>query len=84
MNASRVSPTSLIDVFKFLVQSVLVKLANDFLEIVGKKDPNYLETKIRRQFSVFDSHRSVSNPDGSQPPFVFNAAFDKSTSLIAW
>ena len=83
MNASRVSPTSLIDVFKFLVQSVLVKLANDFRRS-QEKDPNYLETKIRRQFSVFNSHRSASNPDGSQPHFVFNAAFDISASLIAW
>ena len=64
-NASRVSPTSLSDVFKFLVQIDLVKLANDF-QRSKEEDPNDLETKIRRQFSL-------SNPDWPQTPFVFNA-----------
>ena len=49
MNASRVSPTLLIDVFK-LVQSVLVKFANGFPRPkVG--DPNDLETKLLRFFA---------------------------------
>ena len=49
MNVSRISPTSLIDVFKFLVQSVLVKVAND-IRRSKDEDPNDLETKILRQF----------------------------------
>ena len=49
MNASRVSPTPLIDVFKFRVQSVLVMLANDFRRS-KEEDPNDLGTKNLRQF----------------------------------
>ena len=75
MNTSRVSPTSLFDVFKLLMQSVLVKLTND-CRSSKEEDLNDLETKILRQFSV-------SNPDGPQPPFVFNAAFDISASSMA-
>ena len=73
-NTSRASPTSFTDVYKFLVQSVLVKLANDFRSS-KEEDPNNLETKILRQFSA-------SNPDGPQPPFVFNAVFDINASSI--
>ena len=75
MNTSRVSPTSLFDVFKLLMQSVLVKLTND-CRSSKEEDLNDLETKILRQFSV-------SNPDAPQPPFVFNAAFDISASSMA-
>ena len=49
MNVSRISPTSLIDVFKFLVQSVLVKVAND-IRRSKDEDPNDLKAKILRQF----------------------------------
>ena len=66
---------SLFDVFKLLMQSVLVKLANDFRSF-KEEDLNDLETKILRHFSV-------SNPDGPQPSFVFNAAFDISASPMA-
>ena len=75
MNASRKTPTSLIDVFKYLVQSVLVKLTNNFRRS-KEEDPNDMQTKILRQFSA-------SNPDGPQSPFVFNAAFDISALSIA-
>ena len=71
MNAS----TSLIDVSKFLLQSVLVKLANDFRRS-KEEDPIDLDTKVLSQFSA-------SKPDGPQPPFVFKAAFDISASSIA-
>ena len=71
MNAS----TSLIDASKFLLQSVLVKLANDFRRS-KEEDPIDLETKVLSQFSA-------SKPDEPQPPFVFNAAFDISALSIA-
>ena len=74
MNASRVSPTSLINEFKFLVQNVLVKLANDSRRS-EEEDSNYLETKILRQFSA-------SASDGPQPPFIFNAVFDDKINLF--
>ena len=76
MNASRASPTSLIDVFKFLLESVLVKLTNDSRRSLEEEDPNDLETNILRQLPA-------SNPDRPQPPFVFNAAFDISATSVA-
>ena len=45
MNVSRVSSSSLIDVFEFLVQNVLVKFASDF-RTSKEEDRNDLETKI--------------------------------------
>ena len=51
MNASRVSPTSLIEIFKFLVQNVLVKFGINFRRS-KKEDPNYLETSDYSLFSV--------------------------------
>ena len=63
------------DVFKFLLQSLLAKLANDFLRS-KEEDRNDLETKVLCQFLA-------SNPDGLQTPVVFNAAFNISTLSIA-
>ena len=45
VNVSRVSSSSLIDVFEFLVQNVLVKFASDF-RTSKEEDRNDLETKI--------------------------------------
>lgn len=73
--SSRVSLALLIDIFKVLVQSVLMKLTNNF-QNSKEDDPNDFETKILCQFSV-------PNPVGPQPPFVFNTAFDISILSIA-
>ena len=75
MNALRVSPTRLIDVFKFLVQSVLMKLAKYFWRS-KEEDTNDVDTKILCQFSA-------TNPDGPHPPVVSNVSLNASVSSIA-
>ena len=75
MNALRVSPTRLIDVFKFLVQSVLMKLAKYFWRS-KEEDTNDVDTKILCQFSA-------TNPDGPHPPVVFNVSLNARVSSIA-
>ena len=75
MNALRVSPTRFIDVFKFLVQSVLMKLAKYFWRS-KEEDTNDVDTKILCQFSA-------TNPDGPHPPIVFNVSLNASVSSIA-
>ena len=59
MNASKVSPVLLIDAFKFLVQSVVVKFENDFRRS-KEEDIDNLETRFfasfRRQTLMGHSH----------------------------